>query len=254
MADYYARLGIPRDATEDAVKAAFRALAKRHHPDLNPGNAASEAAFKSVNEAYAVLSDATARLDYDRQHHYSAGPSSSGFSASSSARYGAASSRARQQQAAAQAPPQYARGTRSGNFEKGWEDPSEHIDYDEWKQAHYGPSAGAFAWNAERVREAAANGFANFNDARATPHQNWQARRAAKEAAAAWAAAHSGADGVDGETRSYRAWAHGFKAQSAAAERTWPRTVAALAALGALAYFGIFNVMRSPQNRNLKHG
>ena len=63
--DYYATLGIARDATADQVKRAFRRLARKHHPDLNAGDRAAEERFKAINEAYEVLGDADTRRKYD---------------------------------------------------------------------------------------------------------------------------------------------------------------------------------------------
>lgn len=63
--DYYAVLGVPLKASQDDVRKAFRRLAKQYHPDRNPGNAASEAKFKEVNEANTVLSDPKKRAEYD---------------------------------------------------------------------------------------------------------------------------------------------------------------------------------------------
>ncbi len=64
--DYYEVLGVGRDATTDAIKAAYRKAALRHHPDKNPGDAAAEERFKEAAEAYAVLSDSDKRARYDR--------------------------------------------------------------------------------------------------------------------------------------------------------------------------------------------
>ncbi|MFC7472796.1 DnaJ C-terminal domain-containing protein [Dankookia sp. GCM10030260] len=64
--DPYATLGLARDATADQVRAAYRKLAKQHHPDLNPGNAAAEARFKAVNAAHDLLSDPETRGRFDR--------------------------------------------------------------------------------------------------------------------------------------------------------------------------------------------
>ncbi len=63
--DYYEILGVPRSATQADIKKAFRKLARDHHPDRNPGDAAAEKRFKDVNEANAVLSDPDKRKQYD---------------------------------------------------------------------------------------------------------------------------------------------------------------------------------------------
>lgn len=67
--DYYEVLGVDKNAGENELKKAYRKLAKQYHPDLNPGDSAAEAKFKEVNEAYAVLSDADKRSQYDRFGH-----------------------------------------------------------------------------------------------------------------------------------------------------------------------------------------
>lgn len=63
--DYYEILGVPPDANKKAIQQAFRQLARKHHPDVNPGNKEAEEKFKTVNEAYQVLSDAGQRKKYD---------------------------------------------------------------------------------------------------------------------------------------------------------------------------------------------
>jgi len=63
--DYYATLGVPRTATEKEIKAAFRKLARKHHPDVNQGSKESEARFKELTEAYEVLGDPEKRSTYD---------------------------------------------------------------------------------------------------------------------------------------------------------------------------------------------
>lgn len=64
--DYYAVLGVPRTASATEIKKAFRKLARQHHPDTKPGDAAAERRFKEINEANAVLSDPEKRSLYDR--------------------------------------------------------------------------------------------------------------------------------------------------------------------------------------------
>ncbi len=63
--DFYAILGVPHDADEAAVKKAYRKLARKHHPDQNPGDAAAEQRFKDIGEANSVLSDPEQRREYD---------------------------------------------------------------------------------------------------------------------------------------------------------------------------------------------
>lgn len=64
--DYYAILGLPRDASADEVKSAFRRLARKYHPDVNRDDPNAEERFKQIGEAYAVLSDPVKRSQYDR--------------------------------------------------------------------------------------------------------------------------------------------------------------------------------------------
>ncbi|MCJ7826705.1 MAG: DnaJ domain-containing protein, partial [Demequinaceae bacterium] len=63
--DFYATLGVPKDADDTAIKKAYRKLARQLHPDARPGDAKAEARFKEVGEAYAVLSDSEQRRQYD---------------------------------------------------------------------------------------------------------------------------------------------------------------------------------------------
>src|SRR5438105_5012229 len=67
--DYYAVLGVARTATEKDIKTAYRKLARKHHPDVNPGDKKSENLFKEIGEAYSVLSDPEKRKKYDRWGH-----------------------------------------------------------------------------------------------------------------------------------------------------------------------------------------
>ena len=67
--DYYEVLGIEKNADDAAIKKAYRALAKKYHPDMNPGDAEAEKKFKEASEAYAILSDPEKRRQYDQYGH-----------------------------------------------------------------------------------------------------------------------------------------------------------------------------------------
>src|SRR5579862_4469389 len=69
--DYYQTLGVARDAGEDDIRKAYRKLARKHHPDLNPGDKAAEDRFKKVQEAYDVLSEPKKKQMYDQLGYYS---------------------------------------------------------------------------------------------------------------------------------------------------------------------------------------
>jgi curved DNA-binding protein len=77
--DYYSTLGVAKTASQKEIKQAFRKLARKHHPDVNPGDKAAETRFKEINEAYEVLGDADKRKKYDelganwRQYEQAAG-------------------------------------------------------------------------------------------------------------------------------------------------------------------------------------
>jgi curved DNA-binding protein len=81
--DYYAVLGVSKDATPEQIKQAYRRLARKYHPDMNPGNQEAEKRFKEVNEAHEILSDSDKRQKYDRFGQYwqqaQTGGGSSGF-------------------------------------------------------------------------------------------------------------------------------------------------------------------------------
>lgn len=72
--DYYEVLGIQKGASDDEIKKAFRKMAKKYHPDINPDNKEAEAKFKEVNEAYGVLSDKEKKARYDQFGHAGVDP------------------------------------------------------------------------------------------------------------------------------------------------------------------------------------
>lgn len=75
--DYYEVLGVDKNASDTDIKKAYRTLAKKYHPDMNPGDKEAEAKFKEANEAYEVLSDASKRQKYDQYGHAAFDPSQS---------------------------------------------------------------------------------------------------------------------------------------------------------------------------------
>ncbi|WP_336659821.1 DnaJ C-terminal domain-containing protein [Leucobacter sp. USHLN153] len=71
--DFYQTLGVSKDASDADLKKTYRKLARKYHPDSNPGDAAAEAKFKEISEAYSVLSDAEQRAEYDQIRAMGAG-------------------------------------------------------------------------------------------------------------------------------------------------------------------------------------
>ena len=67
--DYYEVLGVSRTASQDDIKRAFKQLARKHHPDVNPGDKAAEEKFKEINEAFQVLNDPEKKSQYDQFGH-----------------------------------------------------------------------------------------------------------------------------------------------------------------------------------------
>ena len=77
--DYYETLGISKNANEAEIKKAYRNLAKKYHPDVNPNDKTAEKKFKEVNEAYEILSDGEKKSQYDMYGHAGIDPNSGGF-------------------------------------------------------------------------------------------------------------------------------------------------------------------------------
>jgi len=76
--DYYEVLGVDKSSDENTIKKAYRQLAKKYHPDMNPGDAEAEVKFKEVNEAYDVLSDPDKKAKYDQYGHAAFDPAAGG--------------------------------------------------------------------------------------------------------------------------------------------------------------------------------
>src|SRR5271154_6504738 len=86
--DYYKTLGVERAADEDEIRKAYRRLARKHHPDLNPGDKTSEERFKKVQEAYDILSDSKKKQMYDQHGFYSENGMPSGAGPAAGAQQG----------------------------------------------------------------------------------------------------------------------------------------------------------------------
>lgn len=84
--DYYATLGVKRDASDKDIKQAYRRLARKYHPDVNPGDATAEQKFKEVSEAYSVLGTTESRKKYDQFGHQAFSGGFDPFSAAGRAR------------------------------------------------------------------------------------------------------------------------------------------------------------------------
>lgn len=212
---------------------------------MNQGDHHAEATFKLVNEAYAILSDEKERQTYNTHHRF-AGLHHNISSASprfySNPHYDPANNAASQQYR------EYMRNTQMNNntttnnsnnnpfgndnfsSSNGSRNNSngrpfnmnDFIDYNEWYRMQYGmDEKQQEAYMNEKLNQGKNQGFANFNDPNATPHQNYEARKAARFAAAAQQRAERGYS----ETHRYRQWAHTYRANVVAAERAWPLTL-----------------------------
>ena len=80
--DFYEVLGVPKNASDDEIKKAYRKLAMKWHPDRNQGDASAESKFKEVKEAYDMLSDAEKRGAYDQYGHAGVDPNMRGLNLS----------------------------------------------------------------------------------------------------------------------------------------------------------------------------
>ena len=88
--DYYGALGVERDAKADQIRKAYRRLARKYHPDVNPGNKAAEEKFKEISEAYEILGDEKKRKVYDQYGFYSDNIPPGGYGPTPGATYGPA--------------------------------------------------------------------------------------------------------------------------------------------------------------------
>ena len=77
--DYYEVLGVDKNASETEIKRAYRKVAKKYHPDMNPGDKEAEAKFKEVTEAYEILSDSEKKAQYDQYGHAAFEQGAGGF-------------------------------------------------------------------------------------------------------------------------------------------------------------------------------
>ena len=136
--DYYQVLGISKDATADEIKKAYRKLARKYHPDLNPGDKSAEARFKEINEAQEVLSDPEKRAKYDQYGQYW------------------------QQAGQGSAPPT---GTQGVNVDYGGFDFSQYGNFEDFINEILGRSAGGRARSSYNYRTSSPGGFGgSYND------------------------------------------------------------------------------------------
>lgn len=90
MDNYYEILGVAKNASLDEIKKSYRKLARKYHPDVNPGDHQAEARFRKINEAYRVLSDPSLKMEYDAKvNGYGDGVRDGGKSKTVTGTYGA---------------------------------------------------------------------------------------------------------------------------------------------------------------------
>ncbi|HIK09647.1 MAG TPA: J domain-containing protein [Oscillatoriaceae cyanobacterium M33_DOE_052] len=145
--DYYAILGINKGANAEEIKKAYRRLARKYHPDMNPGNAQAEAKFKEISEAYEVLSDPDKRRKYDQYGQYWKQAGAAG---------------------------NWSSGASSPGFDFGGFDFSQFSSFDEFINELLGRSGGAGAdrsgrWNYSYNTSRAPGSFGGFEDFGASP-------------------------------------------------------------------------------------
>jgi curved DNA-binding protein CbpA len=192
--DFYTTLGVLRSASPAEIKEAYRERAKQLHPDLNPH--AGEGAFKALNEAYSVLSDAVLRRAYDASKGYA--PQSPSH------------------------PPFGGGGAGSAHRPVDYEAAAAAAEA-EWRRQNFGPEG-----SARRLREAAARAAARAAAGAPPP-----APGAEVGSRKAWSGSYAAARGAS-ETGAYREWAGAWRAQQAASQRMWGRLGAVGAVAGAV--------------------
>lgn len=139
--DYYQTLGISKDASAEDIKKAYRKLARKYHPDLNPGDKDAEARFKEINEAQEVLSDPEKRTKYDRYGQYWEQMGQGGAPAGSGSGYG---------------------GFNNANVDVGGFDFSQYGNFEEFINEMLGRTSGQRSTGYRRT--ASGGGFGGFAD------------------------------------------------------------------------------------------